>query len=340
MKRIAHITEGVTIMTPEGAAKLLRGQTAMIYRNGKVLQDVVLSRRAAQVYITDPDSPERATRWLAPVGEERLVRPCDAEGSLELSAPSFAAVTRVGHDVPVFGAFERATLSGKLTASWRPLAAGEVMSGIDLNHTADPEGTSILTPALGFMEEGVGNYDIVTGKLGWFCPHLPVTAGVAGALALPDTIAHTSAVMELIADGRPIHIGWAVLGGDSSLVRLVDETPRRAVGLQEDWGLYARNKSVGLAARMASELDAPQLLAAVTTPPNSWNESVQAWAQTLDGISAMEMFEEQETELHMNIARAFAPVVWSATGHLDDLDQVDRESARQVRELLMDLVAP
>ena len=346
MQPITHITEGVLISTPEGPARLVRGQTAMIYAGNGVTRDAAIWRKAVAMLAAPPRNPHHqphAWHWVGVVGEEDMCAADELRDGMELSAPSFAATTRIGRDFPTFGAYERATWSNKQTATWRALQAKEVIAhpGPGLQATTQPPG--IYVPALGYMDTGIDNYDIITKAFGHFIPAVPLTAGMAGAMDVTDARIIHEAVMRMVADGRQIHLGWMVVDGTSSAVRLSEFTPRRVVGKDEEWKVFAREKTNELIDRLVVDLDQPRLKQAAGSVPegwdmrqehNSWSPEIQAWHQTADGAEACNLYFEAEVALHFGIAERLSQVVWEFPDEAEQLVECDRRIRERVFSIL------
>jgi hypothetical protein len=163
------------------------------------------------------------------------------------------------------------------------------------------------------MEEGVTAYDIIGGRLGSFAPMLPVNAGHAGELSAEEVEAHLKGVSELLADGRPIYIGWAVASGDKTAAHLTPETPRRAFGVSENWRVSVDPQLAKVLQGLADEWDMPNLVMSVMALRASqcgMTDEARAWADTPDGRAAIEMGIDTITLAELAVGRAHAQVCW------------------------------
>ncbi len=329
----------------EKVCRLVRGQAALVWhpatREQGTLVDVTVVRTMVQTHhdvkgdrmITGLKSrgrfgiDENAEPWVAPLAGSDLIPASDIGKLGALEAPSVQVRARIGKREPAFWASSRFTRGGLEATSWGPIAGTEIAKLLEggLGDT-DNSHESVFAPFLGVLTDQAINdtsrevFVMTGGGVRQWTPIMPATASlVANGTSLsgldsPAKVALYEKAMELLlAMELPVAIAWENTNPSArsrAMVKLGDNTPRRAVLKDESAESVIRHVIERTATRVAAELDMPEL-AALASPTPTLSDAFEAFLGTRDGRAAASALNDEIALAAGQAAHDTCPPIWS-----------------------------
>lgn len=294
--------------------RLVPGQAIMVWDpsgNGKVTREVTIRRTLLQTMEVQGDSLsdaeyERYRResptWVMPAGSTEAVMVPDADHVPALAEPSFVAITRVGADRPLFGAYPRDTRSSKKAAEWGPVSGSHIREF--WSNAGVPVRDGIMLPCVGALMNSAGDgaafqvraMEPETGKYAtkWFQPLALAAPGVNGRMDSAEFAVDEKLVEAAIRRKQRLFLAWVPFGAlapaklDYVPSKPLRNSPKAAEAWAEEQGEEAVRK-------MANEFGCPAAAKFVLEGWDALSPSEQADLGQFRGLPEMLQDHQSET---------------------------------------------
>lgn len=257
-------------------ARLIPGQAIMIWDpsgDGKVTREVSILRTVVETLEVRKDDlsdeeyesfRRKSGTWIRPAGATEALMTQDAVSVAALAEPSFATITRVGADRPLFGAYPRDTRSNKKAAEWGPVTGAQFVSF--WHNTGAPAQGGMMLPCVGVLSGTPGEgfpfqvraMEPETAKYAtkWFKPLALAAPGVNKRMDRAEFEMNEQMVEMAVRRKQRLFLAWVPFGPlkPPSIEFVSDKPINHSPKAAESWAEEQGNEAVR---RMANELGCP-----------------------------------------------------------------------------------